>query len=539
MGANSSILITIGAKAADAISEFNKLDRAIGDHLTKTQKVQQAVSKAAVPAGIALAAMGAAAVVATKAAAEDAAAQEKLAGQLTRVAGANTQAVAAAEDFISALSQQVGVADDELRPALGKLATATGDVQKAQDLLKLSLDVSAQTGKPLEAVTTALGKAYGGNLGALKKLIPGFDESIIKSKDFTKAQAELARLTGGAAQESANTASGQFRRLGITLSETQEAIGGALLPILNALLPVLQSVATWVQNNTDVVVAAAAAFAGIAATIVVTNAVMKAWNAVTVIARAATAAFTAVQWLFNAALTANPIGLVIVAVAAFAAGMVLLYEKFEPVRNAVDTLFEALKPVGEWIKTAFVIYWQSLVTVFNAYKTAVELVIGAVGGIVEGFKGAWSWLKSTFTPVWNTLENAVSLVVTAVSGVVAGVALLKSGLETFAGWVSSSAKAVWSKLAGFVEVALAPIQAMKSAIEWILSNLGKLNPFGKTLPKGWKNPLAPYIGQNANEVTVNVTPSAQMEVDDEALARAIARLLLGSDVRNGLTVNYA
>ena len=543
MGANSSILITIGAKAADAISEFNKLDRAIGDHLTKTQKVQAAVQRAAVPAGIALAAMGAAAVVATKAAAEDAAAQEKLAGQLQRVAGANTAAVAGAEAFISALSQQVGVADDELRPALGKLATATGDVQKAQDLLKLSLDISAQTGRPLEAVTTSLGKAYGGNLGALKKLIPGFDEGIIKSKDFTKAQAELARLTGGAAQESANTASGQFRRLGITLQETQEAIGGALLPILNALLPVLQSVATWVQNNTDVVVAASAAFAGIAATIVTTNAVMKVWTTVTQIARAAVVAFTAVQWLFNAAVSANPIGLIIIAVAAFAAGMVLLYEKFEPVRNAVDALFEALKPVGQWILTAFTVYWNSLVLIFQAYKTVVEEVIAAVGGIVNGFTAAWSWLKSTFTPVWNVLKTAIDAVSTVISDVISGVGSIKSGLESFGSWVASSAKAAWEKLAGFVNLVLTPILTLKSAVEWLIRHLPDIegtggNPLGSKTPRKGGGYFGPSV-KSSNAVTVNVSPSAQMEVDDEALARAISRLLFGSEVRNGLVVNYA
>jgi ElaB/YqjD/DUF883 family membrane-anchored ribosome-binding protein len=160
----------------------------------------------------------------------------------------------------------VGVADDELRPALGKLATATGDVTKSQELLGLALDVSAQTGKPLEAVTTALSKAYGGNLGALNKLIPGFDQGIIKSKDFEKAQDELAKMTGGAAAESATTAAGRFRTFQISLEETKEAIGSALLPVFNAFLPILQRAAQFVQENSTVVVVLAAAVGGLGGT---------------------------------------------------------------------------------------------------------------------------------------------------------------------------------------------------------------------------------------------------------------------------------
>src|SRR4029453_12584273 len=104
-----------------------------------------------------------AAVDATKAALEDAAAQDKLAGQLHRVTGATDKQIKSAEDYISQLSAQVGIADDELRPALGKLATATGSVTKAQDALALATDISAQTGKDLDSVTTALAKGYAGN----------------------------------------------------------------------------------------------------------------------------------------------------------------------------------------------------------------------------------------------------------------------------------------------------------------------------------------------------------------------------------------
>jgi len=67
---------------------------------------------------------------------------------------------------------------------------------------------------------------------------------------------------------------------------------------------------------------------------------MKAWAAAQAIA-------TAAQWAFNAALTANPIGLVVVAVAALVAGLVLLYRRFETVRNIVKALLAPLKAAAD------------------------------------------------------------------------------------------------------------------------------------------------------------------------------------------------
>ena len=65
-----------------------------------------------------------------QAAAEDEAAAGQLAQQLRQAAGASDEAVAGAENYITALSKTAAVADDELRPALSTLATATGDTRE-------------------------------------------------------------------------------------------------------------------------------------------------------------------------------------------------------------------------------------------------------------------------------------------------------------------------------------------------------------------------------------------------------------------------
>src|SRR5262245_63354127 len=104
MAGPGNILIKVGAEAGQAVRELATLDKSLGSTMSANEKMAAGLRKAALPAAAALGAIGIAAVSATKAAMEDAAAQEALAGQLERTAGATKAQVAAAEDYISKLS---------------------------------------------------------------------------------------------------------------------------------------------------------------------------------------------------------------------------------------------------------------------------------------------------------------------------------------------------------------------------------------------------------------------------------------------------
>jgi hypothetical protein len=129
-----------------------------------------------------------------------------------------------------------GVADDELRPALGRLVRSTSDTEKAQQLLATALDISAATGKPLESVANALGKAYDGNTASLGKLGIGLSAAELKTMNFTQVQGKLSDLFGGAAARNADTYAGRIARMQIAFDEAKETIGFALLPILEKLM---------------------------------------------------------------------------------------------------------------------------------------------------------------------------------------------------------------------------------------------------------------------------------------------------------------
>ncbi len=139
------------------------------------------------------------------------------------------------EEVISKTALATGVADDQLRPAFQRLAVATGDVNESQNLLNLALDISAATGKNLESVTNALGRAYEGSTTSLTRLGVGLSAAEIETLGLDGAVAQLSATFGGSAAIQAETLEGQISRLKVSFDETKEAIGFALLPILTDL----------------------------------------------------------------------------------------------------------------------------------------------------------------------------------------------------------------------------------------------------------------------------------------------------------------
>jgi hypothetical protein len=179
---------------------------------------------------------------AVKAAAEDQKAQEQLELAVRNNTSANTEQIEAMEKTIGRMEMQKAVADDELRPALGNLVRATGDVAKAQDLLNLSLDISAATGRDLQSVTLALSKAQTGNITALTRLGIPLSAAAVKSKDLSAIQDELRVRFAGASDAAAASADGGMKKLQIALDNAYETVGYKILPVLGDYVTVLADI---------------------------------------------------------------------------------------------------------------------------------------------------------------------------------------------------------------------------------------------------------------------------------------------------------
>jgi len=375
------------------VTQFNNkgikdAEKGFKDLQTNGEKAQYALKKAAVPAGIAVAALAAGLFDAAKGAMEDQAAQTLLAGTLQKATGATDAQVKANEEWISTQGRLLGITDDELRPVLGRLAKATGSVEDAQKLATQAMDIAASTGKPLATVTASLEKAYGGNLAALAKLAPEYRQMIKDGASFEDVMAAISVTTGGAATDAANTASGQFKRLGVALAETKESIGAALLPAIEAVLPFLTAMGDWAQNNTPVFLAVVGVVGGLALAIVATNLAMTIWAATT-------KAFATLQVAFNAIMAANPLVLLGLAIAAIVVGLVIAYKKFDAFREIVDAVFNVIKigvkggmdAIGDYLNFVLGIYKSVFNTIAKLWNSTIGKLSFSIPDWVPGIGG--------------------------------------------------------------------------------------------------------------------------------------------------------
>jgi hypothetical protein len=286
---------------------LDKFKKELSQAETSTQKAGLVLKKAMIPATAAIAGLGAAMFDAAKGAMADEAAAKELARSLKATTKATDAIVASTEDWITEQGKLLGVSDDQLRPALSKLARATGSVEKAQRLANQAMDISVATGKPLETVVAALEKAYGGNMTALQRLAPEYRDLIKEGASFEEVMDKLAKTTGGAAAEAANTAEGRFRILKLQLDETKESIGASLIPVIEEGLPVLERFADWAQENPEAFKNIGLAIGGIATATVALNTAM-AVNPYVAAAAGIVAMALAFERLYTEASKINKIG---------------------------------------------------------------------------------------------------------------------------------------------------------------------------------------------------------------------------------------
>jgi len=372
-----------------AMEDFKKLE-------TTGQKVSFAMQKALVPATAAVAGLAAAATVATKAAIDDAKQQDELARQLQVTTGATAAQVAAVEDYIAKTEMAAAVSDTELRPAFANLVRATGNVTEAQDLMTIALDVAAGTGKDLSTVSEALSEAFQGEVGPLKELDRSLTDMIGSGADADEVMAQLAETFGGAAAANTETVAGRFELMQIQIQNAQESIGLALLPILEKLLPVLEDVAQFVSENTDLFIAVGAAIATVAGIVIAYNTALKLYAVAQGIATAATA-------VFNAVMAANPIAIIVLAIAGLVTTLIILEKKFGVVTKVIEAgkiIFDKLSDAVTWLAGKFVDFINTLIDVANkipfveidkltnVFEEQAKIVKDEVTPAIEGYAEA-------------------------------------------------------------------------------------------------------------------------------------------------------
>lgn len=347
-------------------------------------------------AGAAFALAGAAAVAyagklaidGVKAAIEDEAAQAKLATTLQNTTGATNDQVAAVESYISKTQLAFGVTDQDLRPSLERLLRATKDVEEAQKLQTLALDVSAGSGKSLEAVSNALGKAYEGNTGALSKLGVGLTAAQLKTMDMDAVTAALAETFGGQASKKADTFAGKMARVKEGFEEAKETVGSfildALTPLVSGIaenvIPNLQAFGTEMGTKLQPIIEAASDF--IRDFLVP---YLKAlWEEMKFVVKVVT---TILGPAFEG-----------------------LHDAFNTIKKAIDDNSESFKPLIDLIKSVATWIGDNLAPVIGAivkgqlqmFGDILGKIIGFIGDIISGITTVISKIKAFGTAVGNS-----------------------------------------------------------------------------------------------------------------------------------------
>lgn len=267
--------------------------------------------------------------------------------------------------------QQKTLFGDEtiLQGVTAQMLTFTNVTGQAFDRAqKAALDVTSRlygakaSGESLRATSIMLGKALNdpvSNLGALSRSGIQFNEeqeamikNLWKAGETAKAQsillAELEKQYGGSAEAAAQVGMGAWQQFMNRIGDIQERFG----PFLNQILKGLMTLFDWVQRNARVIGLISLAVLGALAAYKTMMIVTKTW--------------TAIQWALNAAMNANPLGIIITLIGALIAAVIYAWYKFEGFRGVIFGLWEAFK------------------SVFTGIKDLVKSVMGGVGELILG-----------------------------------------------------------------------------------------------------------------------------------------------------------
>lgn len=281
---------------------------------------------------------------------EAAASQRQLEDAYQRFPAVADVSIEKMRELNAAIQAKTGADADDLASSQATLAQYGLTGTQISQLTPLLDDYAVKTGKDLPAAAEDLGKAMLGQGRALKGVGIDFEDAKSVAGNFDQVMSGLRTQVGGFAESEAGSAEGALRRLKTEFGDVQESVGQQLLPVLVQLGEGLLGVIGFVQQNAAVIAPMVGVLVALAA---------------------GAAAWAAAQWILNAALAANPIGLVVLAIAALVAGLVIAYNTSEDFRNVVNGAFQAVGAIGAWL-------WN------NALAPAFRGIVGGFAWVMDG-----------------------------------------------------------------------------------------------------------------------------------------------------------
>ena len=607
-GKSAVFSLRVVADAKQASGELSKLERAVQGLESKVDKMTPAASAA----GVALVGLGS---YAGQAAAE---AEQNWGAVDTVFKGA----ASTVHDFAAASAQSVGLSSssyESLAASIGGSLQKAGYSQdelavKTNDLISAGADLSSVFGGDAAGAAEAMGAALRGEFDSLEQYgvfmsaatvearmaAEGTDKLTGAAFEQAKQQAtvneimEQAGVYQGNFAREADTAAGAQQRATAEFQNAAAALGAVLLPVMTAGANALADFARWAQENQNVVQALALGVGIFAAAVFGAKGAIMTYQAATAAAKIATTVWTGAQWALNAALNANPIGLIVIAVAALVAAFIWAYENVEWFRNGVDAALAWIKDAfgnaGQWIKDTWKAAtewvkntWDSAAEwVKNTWDSAVNWVVGKYNALVDGARTAGQWVNDTFNNavagVKNTWNAGVEWVISKIAAIAATGQEKAQQVKNFLGGAAdfikdkfsafgTAVKAVFDKIGGYAQGVKDKVMGlfdgfkMPSMPDWAKKLMGGGSeafgyelgndgvyyapargmalepPFMLTAATETLSPVTPRPSQGATQVvqkTVNVTFKMDgVFGDTRATASAIKKVMLENAILMG------
>lgn len=460
MGKSAIVAIKIVGDAADAVKALDGTQSAAG-------RMSGAMSAMTPAATAAFGAVAAGAGLAISAASD----AEQALGGVKAVFGEYSSQI---EQYSASAAQSVGLATTEYQ----NLATVLGSQLKnmgmpmsevagqTDQLVTLGADLAATFGGTTSEAVSALSSLLRGERDPIERYGVSINQAAVDAK---VAEMGLSGLTGEAEKnanmqatlalltEQTSAAQGQFAREADSTAGAQQranaefqnslaVLGQQLLPTVTQFVTGLSDIAKWAGENTDLILILGGVIGGLAATILIINAALAAYNAIQAVS-------TALKWAENAAWLASPITWivlgVIAAIALLVAAIVWVSQNWEQFSEVIASVWSAI--IG-WI------------------NDVIAKIRTGIGTALAWVQGVWQAAGNFISQVWEFyVINPIKRVISWVEG--------------------NLARAVMTAEATFGRVLSAIADGWQTVVDWIRNAYEWLQDLVSSAVPGWAKDL--------------------------------------------------
>lgn len=416
------------------------------------------------------------------------------------------QALGLLNQAIQAGARDSDVAADALKEFAIRAVDGSNTTVKGFEALGLSAETMAdRIGKGGESANGALDLT----LDRLRAIKDPVERSAIAVQLFGTQAEDLGDALFALDPSTAAKGIGDIGSAADNMGKTLEQSAGARVAafgrgLQQGLIDKLSVAVGWIQRNETLVRTLVSVLGPLAAIIGVVVAAVRV--------------YTAVQAALNVVLSANPIGLIVLAVAALIAGIILLYKNSDTARKIIDGAFRGIAAAGTWL-------WNTVL------KPTLNLLIAQIKLVAR--TATWLW-KNIIVPAWNGVVKAtqilwngyqryLNLVIGIIRGVVNAVVSMKNNVVSkwnqligflggLRGRVASAARGLWDGIKSSFRNAINYIIDKWNGLSFSLPSIN--TPFGKiggttlstpNIPRlasgGWAQPGKTYLtGENGPEL---------------------------------------